>query len=214
MSRSQQLSQLPGTLDGVPATRVGKPSCTRLGERRSITDVTKEARGCRVSGDESGGGCARWALLTHGTVTGGRGTSRRSRLAGMPAGRRPSSFTVTGACSPAPTLRLRRGHRPHRRVAPPQHPTTPRPGRAARLPNAAARPSAGGGGHRPSPRCPPPPAFPPGGPDVSEAIDRIRDLRRAGFGFLHHHERCSTCPPRRPGMPRSSPGPSRPASGS
>ena len=41
------------------------------------------------------------------------------------------------------------------------------PGRAARLPNAAARPPASGGGHRPSPRCPTPPGFPPGGPGVS-----------------------------------------------
>ena len=61
------------------------------------------------------------------------------------------------------------------------------PGRAARLPNAAARPPASGGGHRPSPRCPTPPGFPPGGPGVSEAIDRIVDLR-AGFGFLHYRD--------------------------
>ncbi|MGH3980971.1 MAG: hypothetical protein ACRDRZ_18565, partial [Pseudonocardiaceae bacterium] len=34
----------------------------------------------------------------------------------------------------------------------------------------------------------PPPAFPPGGPGVREAIGRIIDLRRAGFGFLHHRD--------------------------
>ena len=175
-------------------------------------------------------------------------------------------------------LRLRGGHRPHQHLAPPQHPSPPRPGRAALPPNAAARLSAGGGGHHRSPQCPPPPAIPPDqvnmNMNMSEAIDRILDLRRAGFGFLHHHDedsqvvavqgpagprrahrdradprrarragrpvprrrprsrrlapdrhhhhrrhhrvarRCSTCPPRRPGMFRHSPGPSRPASGS
>jgi len=86
-------------------------------------------------------------------------------------------------------LRLRRGHRPRRPLARPQHPPIRRPGRAApRTPNAAARPRAGGGGRSPSPRRPPPPAFHPEPFDASEALDRVRDLRRAGFTFLAHRD--------------------------
>jgi hypothetical protein len=88
-------------------------------------------------------------------------------------------------------LRLRCGHRPHRTVGRAQHPQErSRPGRVApRTRNAAARPRAGGGGRNPSPRRPPPPAFHTGPFDMSQALDRVRDLVRAGFtGMLHRDE--------------------------
>lgn len=117
------------------------------------------------------------------------GTSRRFHAAGTPAVRRRSSCIATERCSAEPSTA---------RAAP--SPTAPVDGAIATPAGSPTRPgcaviperrspSAGGcRWHIAAPQFPPPPASPPGTIGMSEAIERICDLRCAEFGFVHHRD--------------------------